>query len=75
MTDLELDALAEGIFKYIIENTESPIDGVAIIGMALLKIYTAAGASIPIQTFADDFRASLIGSYNARSVEGTETRQ
>ena len=78
MTNLELNAAAEGLFKYICEQTENSLDGIAIIGLTLLKIYDhGTDGTMTIDTFANDFRQSLIGSYKARKVvaQGNETVQ
>ena len=78
MTNLELNAAAEGLFKYICEHTKSPLDDIAIIGLTLLKIYDHAfDGPMTIDTFANDFKQSLIGSYKARKVaaQGNETVQ
>lgn len=76
MTDLELDAIAEGLFKYLVEQTDSPIDCISVLGMCVLKTFRAASnGESTISAFAEDFRKSLIESFNAASAEGTETRQ
>lgn len=76
MTDLELDAIAEGLFKYLVEQTDSPIDCISVLGMCLLKTFKAGtDGQVAITVFAEDFRKSLIESFNAASAEGTETRQ
>lgn len=80
MTDLELDALAEGVFKYLVEQTDSPLDAVSILGMCLLKVFARACTAqidnmATIDAFAEDFRKSLVESFNSASAQGTETRQ
>mgnify|MGYP001613573156 CR=1 FL=1 len=76
MTDLELDAVAEGLFKYLLTQTETPLDAIAVLGMTLLKVFKAGSdGTIPIATFAKDFEKSLIESFNSASAQGTETRQ
>lgn len=76
MTDLELDALAEGVFKYLVEATDAPVDCISILGMCLLKTFRAASSDgALIADFAEDFRKSLVESFNSASAQGTETRQ
>lgn len=76
MTELELDAIAEGLFKYLVSQTSEPLQAVAIIGVTLCKVWKAGSdGTIPITTFAEDFRKSLIESFNSASAPGTETRQ
>lgn len=76
MTDLELDSLAEGVFKYLVEATDSPVDCISILGMCLLKTFRVASSEDAlIADFAEDFRKSLIESFNSASAQGTETRQ
>jgi hypothetical protein len=75
MTDLELDSIAEGLFKYLVEQTEQPIDAIAILGITLLKVFKAGSEDLSIATFASDFSRSLVESFNVASAQGTETRQ
>lgn len=76
MTDLELDAIAEGLFKYLVEQSETPIDAISILGMTLLKVFrSGSDGQIPIATFAKNFERSLVESFNSASAPGTETRQ
>lgn len=76
MTDLELDSIAEGLFKYLQEQSDSPLDAISILGVTLLKVYAAGtDGQISIATFAKDFERSLVESFNAASAQGTETRQ
>jgi hypothetical protein len=73
---LELDAHAEGLFKYL-SDFATPLDSIAILGVALLKVYDAGTnhEALPIAQFAEDIRASLVESYTQRSSQGPETRQ
>lgn len=76
MNDIELDALAEGIFKFLIANTDEPRFAIAAIGIVLCKVYKAASdGTVPVATFAEDFKASFIESFNSASAQGTRTRQ
>lgn len=75
MSDLELNALAEGIFKYLLEKSETPLDGIAILGMALCMIYDNAGGSEPFPAFAKAFHDSLIETQRNKSAPGTESIQ
>lgn len=76
MNTLELNSHAEGLFKYLSEKA-SPLDSIAILGMALLKVYDAGTnhEALPIAQFAEDIRASLVESYAARSAQGSERMQ
>ena len=72
---LELDAHAEGLYKYLTENTERPLDGMAILGLALLKLYDRTSRQDSTFTeFADGFHKSMLESYAARSVGGTSSK-
>ena len=76
MTDLELDAIAEGLFKYLQEQSENPLDGIAILGITLLKVYkSGTDGTIPIERFMEDFKLSGIASFRSASAKGTETKQ
>lgn len=76
MTDLELDAIAEGLFKYLVEQTDSPIDCISVLGMCLLKTFkVGTDGQVPIAVFAEDFKKSLIESFNNASAQGTQTTQ
>ena len=75
MNDLEMNAIADDLFKYLIEKTESPIDGIAILGMALLMIFDNASKDVTLAKFADDFKASMIASHTARTAQGPGTIQ
>lgn len=77
MSDLELDAIAEGIFKYIMENTPNPRLGIAVLGVALLRLYdsSSGNTNYPIATFAKDFADTLVESYVDKSDIGSDTIQ
>lgn len=72
---LELDAHAEGLYKYLTENTEAPVDGIAILGLALLKLYDrTSNGTMPFKDFAGDFHKSMLESYASRSTPGTSSK-
>ena len=77
MTDLEISSHAEGIFKYLRDTPNAqPIDSLAIIGTIALIIFDCAMAQgTSIETFAEDFKQSLIDSYKRRSAKGPERMQ
>lgn len=76
MTDLELDSLAEGLLKYMMEKTEGPLDGISLLAVCLLKLFDASVVNQwPIEEFAKDFSTSLIESYKARTMIGPERLQ
>lgn len=76
MNDLELNSVAEGVFEYIQSKTQSTLDGIAILGMALLRVFDCGtDGSITLDRFAEDFRRSLIESHKAKSHTGPGTMQ
>ena len=76
MNDLEINSLADGIFAYIKEQSSNPLDGITIIGFVLLQIYDrGTDGTMPIEGFAEDFKQSLIKSYQANSNEGSGSIQ
>lgn len=75
MNDLEMNAIADGVFKYLIEKTESPVDGIAILGMALLMIFDNASKDVTITKFAKDFHDGMLATHAARSAQGPGTLQ
>lgn len=76
MTDLELNAIAEGIFRYLTEKTESPLDGIAVLGMAFCIIYDKTNdGSISFADLAKSFHESLIDTQRSASDSGTERMQ
>ena len=76
MTDLEANHHAERILSIIMEVSPSPLDGIAILGLTVLKCYDAGcKASGSINSFAEDFRKSLIESYNQKSDIGPKRMQ
>ena len=75
MNDLEMNAIAEGIFMHLTKETESPVDGIAIIGMVLLMIFDNASKDVTLAKFAKDFHDSMIETHAARSAQGPGTIQ
>lgn len=75
MNQLEMDAVAEGLFLHLQKQSDNPLDGIAILGMTLLKIFDNAAQHITIEKFAEDFKLSLLESYKAKSSQGPATRQ
>ena len=75
MNDLEMNAIASGLFKYLIEQSESPIDGIAILGIVLLMIFDNASHGETLAQFAKDFHDSMIETHAARSAQGPGTLQ
>ena len=71
MTDLELNSIAEGILAYLLSKTESPLDGIAILGFTLLRVFDlGTDRTITINQFAEDFKQSMLKSYKAKTSEG-----
>ena len=75
MNDLEMNAIASGLFKYLTEQTESPVDGIAILGIVLLMIFDNAAHNVTLTKFAKDFHDSMIETHAARSAQGPGTLQ
>ena len=76
MNDLELNSIAEGVFAYLQSKSESPLDGIAILGMTLLRIFDeGTDGTVTMEKFAEDFKRSLLASYKAKSAVGPETMQ
>ena len=75
LSDLEIDAIASGIFKHLLEHTEHPLDGIAVLGTVMLKIFDNAAQNLTIEEFGSNVRDSLIESYHAQSAQGTGTVQ
>jgi len=76
MNDLELNSVAEGVFAYLQSKSESPLDGIAILGMTLLRIFDeGTDGTLGIERFAEAFKRSLLLSYKAKSAEGPGTMQ
>lgn len=77
MTDLELNAIAEGLLTYVKSISDDPRDGLAIFGIALCHLYDDSfdKTKMPFSTFADQFRDSLIATRKDVSHQGPVTRQ
>jgi hypothetical protein len=76
LTDLEINAIAEGIYMHLTKETESPLDGISILGVALLLIYQhSSDGKISMEKFSTDFANGLLASWKARSEQGSETIQ
>jgi hypothetical protein len=78
MNTLELNATAEALLGLIKSSTDSPRDGIAILGLALCKLYDDACGdqdALPFARFAGDFHASLLATRKDVSSSGPMTRQ
>lgn len=76
MKSLEINALAEGVFKYLKEQSENPLDTIAILGTALLMVFDqGTDGAISIERFAKDFHDGMLASYRAKSDKGPESLQ
>jgi len=72
MNELEIDAISEGLLKYLSTQTENPLDAISILGITLLKIFDrATDGTLTIARFAEDFKQSLLASYTTRSDQGS----
>lgn len=69
LSDLEINAMADGVFKYLAEKTDSPLDGLAIVGILMLKLFDckAEGSPLTIEQFAKDFAEGLVETHKAQS--------
>ena len=75
MTDLEIDALAEGVFTYLKENIDS-LDTTAVLGVAAIMVFAAvAKPNYSIETFAEDFKQGLIHSWKTKPQQESGTMQ
>ena len=79
MDTLELNATADALLGLIKSSTDSPRDGIAILGLALCKLYDDACGdhdALPFARFAGDFHASsLLATHKDVSSSGPVTRQ
>jgi|HubBroStandDraft_3_1064219.scaffolds.fasta_scaffold00002_67 hypothetical protein len=78
MNILELNATADALLGLIKSSTDSPRDGIAILGLALCKLYDDACGdpeALPFATFAGDFHMSLLATHRDVSSSGPVTRQ
>lgn len=75
MTDLEINSIAEGIYRYLEERTETPLDGIAVLGIALCILHRNAGNDISFPEFAKSFHNSLLATHRSASAEGPGSLQ
>jgi hypothetical protein len=77
METLQLNAFADGILAYIKANTDNPRDGIAMLGLALCKLYDDAADphALPFAQFAGDFHMSLLETHKDVSAMGSGTMQ
>ena len=78
MNTLELNATADALLGLIKSSTEDPREGIAILGLALIKLYDDACGDqsvLPFARFASDFHASLLATHKDVSASGPVTRQ
>ena len=75
MDDLSLNAIADGIYRYLAEKTETPLDGIAVLGITLCLIHHASASAEPFASFAQSFHDSLIDTHRSASAEGPERMQ
>ena len=78
MNTLELNATADALLGLIKSSTESPREGIAILGLALCKLYDDACRdrdTLPFSKFAGDFHMALLDTHKDVSSSGPVTRQ
>jgi hypothetical protein len=78
LNTLELNATADALLGLIKSSTDSPRDGIAILGLALCKLYDDACGdqdALPFARFAGDFHMSLLETHKDASSSGPMTRQ
>ena len=81
MTDQEIDAMAQGIFMYLVEHCKVPVDALGVIICITLKYYDAASnpeCSLTIEEFSKRYERDLVEIWKHRTIinEGkTETLQ
>ena len=78
MNTLELNATADALLGLIKSSTDSPRDGIAILGLALCKLDDDACGdqdALPFARFAGDFHMSLLATHKDVSASGPMTRQ
>ncbi len=64
MNLLELNAMAEGLLKYLLSKTDQPREVLAILGMSICMLYdTCSDKSVPFADFAKDFNESIIATH------------
>ena len=77
MTSLETNHHAERLLAYLMTASEAPLDGVAILGLTLLKIYDSSTnpSGYTLERFAEDFKKSMLESYQQKSNTGSVSLQ
>lgn len=78
MNTLELNATADSLLGLIKSSTDSPREGIAILGLTLCKLYDDAcgdADALPFAKFAGDFHMSLLATHRDVSSSGPMTRQ
>lgn len=76
MDDLELNAIADGIYKYLSEKTETPADGLSVLVIAICILYNkTSDGKMSFQDFADSFCTVLLDTHADASATGTEKMQ
>ena len=76
MDYLELNAIADGVYKYLSEKTETPADGLSVLIIAIcILYYKTSNGKTSFQDFADSFCTVLLGTYASVSATGTEKMQ
>lgn len=76
MNDLELNAIADGIYEYLSEKTETPTAGLSVLVIAICIMYHKTNdGKKSFQDFADSFCTVLLGTYASVSATGTEKMQ
>ena len=73
MNIFETNALAETLLDFIKEKTTAPIEGVEVLGITLLKLFNESAKGVTVETFAEDFKQSLIKvEHGKMPLKGTE---
>lgn len=80
MTDTEINAMAQGIVLYLMDQCKDPIDTLSVILCIILLFYEKAKApeaDFTIEEFAKTLSRDMIKHWNTRTVatKGTETVQ
>lgn len=64
-SDDEMNGLAHGIYMHVVKETESPVEGVGIIGIVLLRMFDDHNKTMTIEEFAEEFKQSMIELWKA----------
>lgn len=77
MNDLEIDAIASGMFLYLKEQSPNPLDAIAILGIVLLKVYESGAdkTKMTLESFANDFHQSLVETGKLKYMTGPKALQ